>query len=120
MSSNNATLKFNRRKKRVRYSLKKKSNGRPRLVVSRSNNHIYAQIIDDTKGISLLSVSTLDKSLSLSKTSNIEAAKTIGSNIASKAIENNIDSVYFDRGGYIYHGKIKALADSAREVGLKF
>ena len=94
----------------------------PRLAVFRSNNHMYAQIIDDTVGNTLVSASTLQKDVKaeLEKTNNVEAAAYLGTVIAKKAIEKGITSVVFDRGGFIYHGKIKALADAAREAGLKF
>ena len=93
---------------------------KPRLSVYRSSKHIYAQLIDDEAGNTLLSASTLDKSLSLENTGNIEAAKAVGTSIATKAKENGIEEVVFDRSGYVYHGKVKALADAAREAGLKF
>ena len=95
---------------------------RPRLAVFRSNNHMYAQIIDDTVGNTLVSASTLQKDVKaeLEKTNNVEAAAYLGTVIAKKAIEQGITSVVFDRGGFIYHGKIKALADAAREAGLNF
>ena len=95
---------------------------RPRLAVFRSNNHMYAQIIDDTVGNTLVSASTLQKDVKaeLEKTNNVEAAAYLGTVIAKKAIEKGITSVVFDRGGFIYHGKIKALADAAREAGLEF
>ena len=95
---------------------------RPRLAVFRSNNHMYAQIIDDTVGNTLVSASTLQKEVKaeLEKTNNVEAAAYLGTVIAKKAIEKGITSVVFDRGGFIYHGKIKALADAAREAGLNF
>ncbi len=93
---------------------------RPRLNVYRSGKHIYAQIIDDTTNATLASASTLDKSLELTSTSNKEAAKKVGESIAKKAIEKNVENVVFDRSGYIYHGRIKELADGAREAGLKF
>ena len=95
---------------------------RPRLAVFRSNNHMYAQIIDDTVGNTLVSASTLQKDVKaeLEKTNNFEAAAYLGTVIAKKAIEKGITSVVFDRGGFIYHGKIKALADAAREAGLNF
>ena len=95
---------------------------RPRLAVFRSNNHMYAQIIDDTVGNTLVSASTLQKDVKaeLEKTNNVEAAAYLGTVIAKKAIEKGITSVVFDRGGFIYHGKIKALADTAREAGLNF
>ena len=95
---------------------------RPRLAVFRSNNHMYAQIIDDTVGNTLVSASTLQKDVKaeLEKTNNVEAAAYLGTVIAKKAIEKGITSVVFDRGGFIYHGKIKALADAAREAGVNF
>ena len=95
---------------------------RPRLAVFRSNYHMYAQIIDDTVGNTLVSASTLQKDVKaeLEKTNNVEAAAYLGTVIAKKAIEKGITSVVFDRGGFIYHGKIKALADAAREAGLNF
>ena len=95
---------------------------RPRLAVFRSNNHMYAQIIDDTVGNTLVSASTLQKDVKaeLEKTNNVDAAAYLGTVIAKKAIEKGITSVVFDRGGFIYHGKIKALADAAREAGLDF
>lgn len=93
---------------------------RPRLSVYRSNKHIYAQLIDDTKGVTLVSASTLDKELSLESTSNIEAAQKVGELIAKRAVEKGYKSVVFDRSGYLYHGRIQALADAARENGLEF
>ena len=95
---------------------------RPRLAVFRSNNHMYAQIIDDTVGNTLVSASTLDKEVksSLDKTNNVEAAAVVGTTIAKKAIEKGITTVVFDRGGFIYQGKVQALADAAREAGLEF
>ena len=95
---------------------------RPRLSVFRSNNHMYAQIIDDTVGKTLVSASTLQKDVKaeLEKTNDVAAAAYLGTVIGKKAVEAGIESVVFDRGGYIYHGKIKALADAAREAGLKF
>ena len=95
---------------------------RPRLAVFRSNNHMYAQIIDDTVGNTLVSASTLQKEVKaeLEKTNDVEAAAYLGTVIGKKAVEAGIESVVFDRGGYIYHGKVKALADAAREAGLKF
>ena len=95
---------------------------RPRLAVFRSNNHMYAQIIDDTVGNTLVSASTLQKEVKaeLEKTNNVDAAAYLGTVIAKKAIEKGITTVVFDRGGFIYQGKIKALADAAREAGLEF
>ena len=95
---------------------------RPRLAVFRSNNHMYAQIIDDTVGNTLVSASTLEKEVAkeLEKTNNVDAAAYLGTVIAKRAIEKGIDTVVFDRGGFIYQGKIAALADAAREAGLEF
>ncbi len=93
---------------------------RPRLNVFRSNQHIYAQVIDDTNSVTLVSASTLDKDLTTTSTGNTEAAKLVGELVAKRAIEKGIKSVIFDRGGYLYHGRVKALADAAREAGLEF
>ena len=95
---------------------------RPRLAVFRSNNHMYAQIIDDTVGTTLVSASTVQKDVKaeLEKTNNVDAAAYLGTVIAKKAIEKGLKTVVFDRGGFIYQGKIKALADAAREAGLEF
>ena len=93
---------------------------RPRLAVFRSNNHMYAQIIDDTVGNTLCSASTLDKDMKLEKTNNVEAAAAVGTAVAKKALEKGITTVVFDRGGFKYDGKVKALADAAREAGLEF
>ncbi|MBE5887084.1 MAG: 50S ribosomal protein L18 [Lachnospiraceae bacterium] len=95
---------------------------RPRLAVFRSNNHMYAQIIDDTVGNTLVAASTLDKDVKaeLEKTNNVEAAAYLGKVIAKKALDKGITTVVFDRGGFIYQGKIAALADAAREAGLEF
>ena len=95
---------------------------RPRLAVFRSNNHMYAQIIDDTVGNTLVSACTLDKEVkdAVEKTNNVDAAAQVGTVIANKALDKGITTVVFDRGGFIYQGKIKALADAAREAGLTF
>ncbi|TCS81532.1 50S ribosomal protein L18 [Tepidibacillus fermentans] len=95
---------------------------RPRLNVFRSNKHIYAQIIDDVTGATLVSASTLDKELKdkVENGGSVEAAKLVGDLIAKRALDKNIENVVFDRGGYLYHGRIQALAESAREAGLKF
>ena len=95
---------------------------RPRLAVFRSNNHMYAQIIDDTVGNTLVSASTLEKEVKaeIEKTNNVDAAAYLGTVIAKRAIEKGIKTVVFDRGGFIYQGKIAALADAAREAGLEF
>ena len=120
---NKPAKNYVRLRKHIR--LRKKIKGtpeRPRLNVFRSLNHIYAQIIDDTTGNTLVAVSTLDGSLKgkLKSGGNKEAAKEVGRLIAQKAAEKGIKSVVFDRGGYIYHGRVKELADSAREAGLEF
>lgn len=95
---------------------------RPRLAVFRSNNHMYAQIIDDTVGKTIVSASTLEKDIKaeLSKTNDVAAAAYLGTVLAKRAVEKGIKAVVFDRGGFIYQGKIKALADAAREAGLEF
>jgi len=111
-----------RRKARVRRSVKAAANGRMRLTVHRSSKHIYAQVIDDTKGITLASASSLEKAQRESgKTgADIEAAKIVGKLVAERASEKGVKNVVFDRGSYMYHGRIKALADAAREGGLSF
>ena len=95
---------------------------RPRLAVFRSNNHMYAQIIDDTVGNTLVAASTLEKDVKaeLEHTNNVDAAAYVGTLIAKRALEKGITTVVFDRGGYVYHGKVQALADAAREAGLEF
>ena len=107
------------------YKLRNRINGtseRPRLSVFRSNDHMYAQIIDDTVGKTLVSASTLDKEVKaeLEKTNNVEAAAAVGTVVAKRALEKGIKTVVYDRGGFIYAGKIKALAEAAREAGLEF
>lgn len=95
---------------------------RPRLAVFRSNNHMYAQIIDDTAGNTLVAASTLEKEVKaeLEKTNNVDAAAYVGTVIAKRALEKGITTVVYDRGGYLYHGKVAALAEAAREAGLIF
>ena len=93
---------------------------RPRLNVFRSNKHIYAQLIDDVNGVTLASASTLDKEINLDSSNNVDAAVKIGELVAKRAVEKGVKTVIFDRGGYLYHGRIKALADAARENGLEF
>ena len=109
-----------RRKLRVRRQLKKVANGRPRLSVYRSSKHIYAQVIDDTAGRTLAAASTKDKDYSGERGGNVAAAGLVGKQIAERAIKAGVENVIFDRGGYIYHGRVKALAEAAREAGLKF
>lgn len=95
---------------------------RPRLAVFRSNNHVYAQIIDDVAQTTLVSASTTEKEVKgeLTKTNDVAAASQVGTAIAKRALEKGITTVVFDRGGYLYHGKVQALADAAREAGLEF
>ncbi len=114
--------KGERRKSRVRRNLKKMARGRPRLSVFRSSRHIYAQVIDDAKGHTLAAASTLDGELrkSLAKGCDKEAAAAVGKMVAERAVKAGVKEVVFDRGGYIYHGRVKALADAAREGGLSF
>ena len=114
-NSNVARLK---RHQRVRKNISGTAE-RPRLNVYRSLNHIYAQIIDDTKGFTLVSASSMDKDFTANG-GNIEGAKAVGNAIAKKALEKGIKAVVFDRGGYIYHGRVAALAEGAREGGLEF
>jgi len=113
---------FERRQRRTRFKLRKQDNGRPRLSIKRSNKHIYVQLIDDNKGVTITSASTLDKELKtkLKSSSSVDAAKAVGSLIADRAKKAKISEVVFDRGGYLYHGRVKALADAAREAGLSF
>lgn len=113
---------FERRKRRNRTSLAKKSGGRARLSVFRSSKHIYAQVIDDANGVTVAAASTLETDLkgSLKTGADIAAATAVGKLIAERAKAAGITEVVFDRGGYIYHGRVKALADAAREGGLSF
>ena len=103
--------------KRIRRKLRG-STERPRLAIYRSLNHIYAQVIDDVEGQTLVSASTTEKNLRGSSGGNVDAARRVGKTIAERALEKGISSVVFDRGGYLYHGRIKALTDAAREAGL--
>ena len=118
VSKTNRKLERERRHKRVRTKISGTSEC-PRLSVFRSNTNLYAQIIDDTKGTTLVQASTLDKEVK-TKHSNKEAAKEVGALIAKRALEKKIENVVYDRGGYIYHGIVKELAEAAREAGLKF
>lgn len=109
-------------RRRIHSRIRRKVSGtaeRPRLAISYSNQHIYVQVIDDTVGKTLVSASTLDKSIE-NASSNIASAQKVGSLIAERAKGSNISAVVFDRGGHLYHGKVKALADAAREGGLQF
>jgi large subunit ribosomal protein L18 len=111
-----------RRKQRVRLALRRSAGGRPRLSVFRSSKHIYAQVIDDAKGHTLASASSLEKDMrDGAKTgADVDAATAVGKLVAERAVKNGVTEVVFDRGGYLYHGRVKALADAAREGGLSF
>jgi|TARA_Y100000590_G_C15711963_1_gene1010576 large subunit ribosomal protein L18 len=111
-----------RRARRNRHAVKAKANGRLRLSVFRSNEHIYAQVIDDTKGVTLAQASTVDKALKaeLKTSSSTEAAVKVGELVAKRAIEAGVKEVFFDRGRFVYHGRVQALADAARSGGLQF
>ncbi|HEV2650525.1 MAG TPA: 50S ribosomal protein L18 [Rhizomicrobium sp.] len=111
---------FTRRQRRNRFKLTTHAYGRPRLSVFRSGKHIYAQVIDDRAKATLASASTNEKEGKPAKTYNVEAASSVGKKIAERAIAAGVKEVVFDRGGNIYHGRIKALADAAREGGLEF
>ena len=118
----NSKEKFVKRRARVRRSVKKFSSGRPRLSIHRSSAHIYAQVIDDAKGTTLAAASTMDKELkgSLKSGANKDAAAAVGKLVAERAVKAGVSEVVFDRGGFLFHGRVKALADAAREGGLKF
>ena len=109
-----------RRAQRVRTRLRKQANGRPRLSVFRSAKNIYAQIIDDENGVTLAAASSLEGEKAKAKGSDKDAAAKVGALVAQRAIEKGVKDVVFDRGGYLYHGRVKALADAAREAGLNF
>jgi large subunit ribosomal protein L18 len=113
---------FARRKRRLRTQIRRKSIGRPRLTVFRSSKHIYAQVIDDGKGATVAAASTVDKGLkgTLKTGADIAAAKAVGKLIAERAVAAGVKEVVFDRGAYMFHGRVKALADAAREGGLQF
>ncbi|HMD02164.1 MAG TPA: 50S ribosomal protein L18 [Candidatus Baltobacteraceae bacterium] len=111
-----------RRKQRVRLALRRSAGGRPRLSVFRSSKHIYAQVIDDQKGETVASASSLEKELRAAGNTgaDIDAAKAVGKLLAERAVKKGVKEVVFDRGGYLYHGRVKALGDAARESGLSF
>jgi large subunit ribosomal protein L18 len=113
---------FARRQRRLRAQIRRKAVGRPRLTIFRSSKHIYAQVIDDGKGATVAAASTVDKGLktTLKTGANIEAAKAVGKLIAERAVAAGVKKVVFDRGAYMFHGRVKALADAAREGGLQF
>lgn len=118
----NKDSQFERRRARVRRTLKARAAGRPRLSIHRSSKHIYAQVIDDTDGRTVASASTLEKDLkgSLKTGADKAAAAAIGKLVAERAVKAGVTDVVFDRGGYLFHGRVKALADAAREGGLSF
>ena len=118
MSALNNT--FARRTRRIRHSLKRAANGRARLSVFRSSKHIYAQVIDDSAGKTVAAASSLDKDFKLEKGADTSAAEAVGKLVAERAVKAGVKDVVFDRGGYLYHGRVKALADAAREAGLNF
>jgi large subunit ribosomal protein L18 len=118
--ANKSKALFARRKESTRIQIRKKAYGRVRLSVFRSGQHIYAQLIDDSKGVTLAAASTMDKEFKDKKSSSVEGAKAVGEAIAKKAAAVKVKEVVFDRGGYLFHGRVKALADSAREHGLSF
>lgn len=111
---------FAKRRQRVRSKLRSQVAGRPRLSVHRTGRHIYAQVIDDSKGVTVASASTLDKDVKAKNGSTAEAAADVGKRVAAAAKKAGISSVVFDRGGFLFHGRVKALADAAREGGLEF
>ena len=119
MANTNRAVVRNAIHSRIRRKVKG-SSGRPRLAIYRSLNHIYAQLIDDREGTTIVSASTTEKDLRGNTGGNLDAARRIGQVIAERALAKGIEQVVFDRGGYIYTGKVKALADAAREAGLKF
>ena len=118
--ANSKRTTFLKRRLRVRNKLRTINTGKPRLSVHRSSKNISVQVIDDSKGVTLASASTLEKDLGLSGKNNIEASSKVGSMIAERAKKVGVEKVLFDRGGCLFHGKVKALADAAREGGLKF
>jgi large subunit ribosomal protein L18 len=111
---------FDRRRQRVRTTLRQRASGKPRLSVHRSGRHIYAQVIDDAAGKTVASASTLDKDLRGKAAATREGAAVVGKAIAERAKAAGVDKVVFDRGGFLFHGRVKALADAAREGGLEF
>ena len=111
---------FDRRRRRVRTTLKSRASGKPRLSIHRSGRHIYAQVIDDAAGTTLASASTLDKDLKGKTGATRDGAAQVGKTLAERARKAGVSQVVFDRGGFLFHGRVKALADAAREGGLEF
>ena len=119
MSTKGLSL-FAKRRLRVRTTLRNRAAGRPRLSIHRSGKHIYAQVIDDAQGRTVASASTLEKDVRGTSGANIDAAVAVGKRVAEAAKQAGVTQVVFDRGGFLYHGRVKALADAAREAGLEF
>ena len=117
-----ATVKArtDRRKATVRRAIKEAATGRARLTVFRSSKHIYAQVIDDLKGSTVAAASSLEKDMRSKTGANVDAAKAVGKRLAERASAKGVKQVVFDRGGYLYHGRIRAVAEAAREAGLEF
>ena len=111
---------FDRRRQRVRTSLRKRGGERPRLSIHRSGRHIYAQVIDDAEGRTVASASTIDKDVKGKAGATVEGAQEVGRRVAERAKAAGVTRVVFDRGGFLFHGRVKALADAAREGGLEF
>lgn len=117
-----STRLHEKRRLKVRFKLRKINSGRPRLSVHRTDKHIYVQLIDDVKGATIASASTVDRELktALKSGSNVDAAKAVGKLVAERALKAGVKTVVFDRSGYLYHGRVRALAEAARESGLDF
>ncbi len=111
---------FDRRRRRVRTTLRSRGAGKPRLSVHRSGRHIYAQVIDDAAGVTVASASSLDKDLKAKTGATKDSAAAVGKAVAERAKKAGVSQVVFDRGGFLFHGRVKALADAARESGLEF
>ena len=111
---------FDRRRRRVRTTLRSHASGKPRLSVHRSGRHIYAQVIDDAAGTTVAAASTLEKDVRATSGANVDAAQSVGKRVAERAKAAGVTAVVFDRGGFLFHGRVKALADAAREGGLEF
>jgi large subunit ribosomal protein L18 len=111
---------FEKRRRRNRTALRARAGVRPRLSVHRSGKHIYAQVIDDTNGLTVASASTLEKDVRGTSGANIDAATAVGKRVAEAAVKAGVKQVVFDRGGFLFHGRVKALAEAAREAGLEF
>jgi large subunit ribosomal protein L18 len=115
-----AKTPFNRRRQRVRTSIRRNGGGKPRLSIHRSSQHMYVQVIDDKQGVTLAAASTVEKDLRGASGATADAASAVGKLIAERAKKAGVEQVVFDRGGFLYHGRVKALAEAAREGGLQF